>query len=287
MNCPNCGAPIKFYDLKPNCRKCGVNITYFTQEQELIRDAKRTELEFGSARIFGAKLKSAYIGDFLAIARIVTTLLTVGALFIPFATFIIKLPAAEAKMTVSALGIYGLYSDGILTLMPNLLKSTLFSGSVRTEVIVIAGFLLVVFIVLAIFALFFVLFLKQKKLSRVTAVISFIAVAFDIAAFILTLSLKSGFSGKEFLSASVGVGAFAAAAVLLANGVINLIISKREPVLKVREHDYDRKELLKKVRAGEIDLDSLPLPVFESEEEKQQRLNALEQALKKEEEGKE
>jgi hypothetical protein len=41
------------------------------------------------------------------------------------------------------------------------------------------------------------------------------------------------------------------------------------------------------VRAGEVDLDSLPLPVFESEEERAERIKALEEALKAEEEGKE
>ena len=58
-----------------------------------------------------------------------------------------------------------------------------------------------------------------------------------------------------------------------------------EPVYK--ENDLKRKELLGRVRAGEVDLDSLPLPVFESEEEHAARLNALEEALRAEEEGKE
>ena len=53
------------------------------------------------------------------------------------------------------------------------------------------------------------------------------------------------------------------------------------------ENDIKRKELLKKVRAGEVDLDSLPLPIFESEEEHEERMKALEEALKAEEEGKE
>ena len=45
--------------------------------------------------------------------------------------------------------------------------------------------------------------------------------------------------------------------------------------------------MLKKVRSGEVDLDSLPIPVFESDEEREERLNALREALKVEEEGKE
>ena len=54
-----------------------------------------------------------------------------------------------------------------------------------------------------------------------------------------------------------------------------------------RENDIKRRELLRKVCRGEIDLDSLPLPVLESEQEREERLKALNEALKAEEEGKE
>ena len=54
-----------------------------------------------------------------------------------------------------------------------------------------------------------------------------------------------------------------------------------------KENDIKRKALLKKVRAGEVELDSLPLPVFESEEERAERIQALKEALQAEEEGKE
>ena len=54
-----------------------------------------------------------------------------------------------------------------------------------------------------------------------------------------------------------------------------------------RENDIKRRELLKKVRAGEVSLDSLSLPVMESPEEREARIKALQEALKAEEEGKE
>jgi len=58
-----------------------------------------------------------------------------------------------------------------------------------------------------------------------------------------------------------------------------------EPTYK--ENDVKRRELLHQYRAGQLDLDSLTLPVMESEEERAERLKALEEALKAEEEGKE
>ena len=42
MKCPKCGGEIPFYDLHPNCKHCGVNIYYYSQDALLARDAKRT-----------------------------------------------------------------------------------------------------------------------------------------------------------------------------------------------------------------------------------------------------
>ena len=75
MKCPKCGGEIPFYDLKPNCRHCGVNIMYYTQEAGLIRDAKRTELEGAVARMVIARVKAAFIGGKLQIFRVYAALL--------------------------------------------------------------------------------------------------------------------------------------------------------------------------------------------------------------------
>ena len=53
-----------------------------------------------------------------------------------------------------------------------------------------------------------------------------------------------------------------------------------EPVY--REYDPKRKELLKKVKNGEVDLDDLSLPVFESEEEYETRIKEFQQAMEEE-----
>ena len=63
MKCPKCGGEIPFYDLKPNCRHCGVNILYYTQDYLLERDAKRTELESAVARMVVARIKAVYVGS--------------------------------------------------------------------------------------------------------------------------------------------------------------------------------------------------------------------------------
>ena len=287
MNCPNCGAYIKFYDLKPNCSKCGVNILYYTQQDGLVRDAKRSELEYASARIFGAKLKDAFIGGTLQIVRIAAILLTVATLIIPFTSFTFSIPLSEIKITISGIGAYNMFSDGTLMQIGNFLKSTLFADASAAIVTLIALFLVIVFAVLALFIIFVLTFIAPQLLSKAAAIVSFCAAGMGIAYFAVSLAFKALLPAREYVTLSLGFGSLVCAAALAAYGIINLKLSKREPVLKLREFDLERKELLKKVKAGEVDLDSLSLPIFETEEEKQKRIEELEEALKKEEEGKE
>ena len=75
MKCPKCGGEIAFFDLKPNCKHCGVNIMYYTQNDGLMRDAKRTELESAVARMVIARIKAQFIGGKLQIARMIFALL--------------------------------------------------------------------------------------------------------------------------------------------------------------------------------------------------------------------
>ncbi len=287
MKCPKCGEEIKFYELKPNCKHCGVNIMYYTQEQDLIRDAKRTELEFASARIIGAKIKNAFIDGALPIIRIITTLLCVGALVLPFSDFIYKLPLFEIKFSIGGLGIYNIYNDGLLTEFKTFLDSQLFSDSAGGMIIVITLFMIVFLAVAVILVLEILSFINNKLLSKWISNISFCTAVFSAISFFVIFAVKNSHSESSYVVISVGIGSLISAAILIINGIINRLIYTKDVELKVREHDFERLEILKSVKRGETKLDDLSLPVFETQEEKEKRLNDLEEALKKEEEGKE
>ena len=94
MKCPKCGGEIPFYNLKPNCKHCGVHIYYYSQDALLMRDAKRTELEAAAARMVIARIKASFIGGGLQIARMVFVLISVAALLLPFggAAFRVEIP---------------------------------------------------------------------------------------------------------------------------------------------------------------------------------------------------
>lgn len=284
MNCPKCGANIKFYNLKPNCYNCGVNIMYYTQEADLVKDAKKAELEFASARIVGAKLKAAFIGGKLQIARLVNIVLIICLLLPPFAAFHLNSLGHELTFNIGGLGAYNMFSDGLLLKLPAFIGSTLYSKQIIEIIALLALFVVIVLLGVAVFGCLLLSFLNIKKSAKAISVLSFIAAGLSIVFIIASIVINAVTSGA-LADFSIGAGCFLSVVIFGAMGILNTIISKKDIEVKYRVNDPERKEILKKLKKGEISLDDLTLPVFETEEEKEARLKALEEALKEEEEG--
>ena len=287
MKCPKCGGEIPFYDLKPKCSHCGVNILYYTQNEGLMRDAKRTELEGAAARMIIARVKANFIGSKIVIVRLVMTLLMVAALLVPFGS--VHFHAAFFDNTVSAglIGVIRLFTDGLFTHLFSFAGSALFGTHAAALflplclLIVVAVFDIIIAVTLLLG--FLDLTGSINILKKTSLIGAIVAAAGQIAVIAMSFIVKD----TEFASYKFGFGALVCAAMLLVSFFINRIILKKgiEPVYK--ENDIKRRDMLKRVRAGEVSLDSLPLPVFESEDEREERLKALEEALLAEEEGKE
>ena len=282
MNCPKCGAHISPFDLKPNCKNCGVNILLYSQEYLLERDAKRTELEFASGRIILAKVKAAFIGGALPIIRIITTLLCVATLLIPFADLSISTPFFSTNLSLGGIGIYNLFSGDMLTAIPGFAGSVLF-GSAMKRILILIGILLAIALTDVILVITEILnFINIKKNAKVMGIVSIVGIALCVAFYIAGFFVNSA-AVPSYISFKLGFGALAAAIILAINCFINFKIHKIDLPLKVHEFDFERKETLKKIKNGEIDFDDLPLPVFETEEEKEKRLQELKEALETEE----
>lgn len=287
MICPKCGGEIPFYDLRPNCKHCGVNIMYYMQNDGLMRDAKRTELEAAVARMIVARIKAEFIGGKLQIMRMIAVIGSICALMIPFASAGFTMPFFEEKLSVGLIGIIQSFGNGLALMVPKFLGSTMFAGSARAAVIA-AGIMLVIAVIeLLIFAAFTVGFLKLTEAAKFMKNAALAGAIIAIIGQIVIIVLKFTFAAGAGSSFSFGFGALAAAALFVVIFLINRALLKKGIEPEYRENDLKRKELLKKVRKGEVNLDDLPVPVFESEKEREERIKALEEALKAEEEGKE
>ncbi len=282
MVCPKCGAPIKRFDLSPNCKQCGVHILYYSQQTLLAEDAKRTELEFASARVFVAKLKAAYLKGGVAISRMIFCILTIAVTFIPLGTVKFSIPYFEEDITIGTLGLYKIYSDGLFGLIPDFISSKV--GGSESVMGMAAVVLLVLCVLLTLADLLTILlsFTNIKRTSLAQAILTIIAAvcAAGSEGLIIAASMKDGdspvVSVSEYWWALIIVIAVFAVYIGL-----NFNMYKHPPVIPVSEVDQKRIELKKKIKHGEVSYDDLPVPIFETEEEKLKRENALAGAEKK------
>ena len=287
MKCPKCGGEIPLFDLRPNCKHCGINIMYYTQHEGLVRDAKRTELESAVARMVVARIKAAFIGGKLQIMRMIAVIGAVCVLMIPFIGVHYTVPFFDKKLSIGLIGLIQSFGDGMLLKQIDFIKSAVFSKFAFSEAIILLLFVIILLIDLLIFGAYCIGFINLTKSTKFMKNISLAGAVISAATQIAVIVLKATVHGNKYAVINVGFGALAAFALFVIMYILNNALLKKGIEPTYREYDPKRKELLKKVRAGEVDLDSLTLPVFESEEEREERIKALEEALKIEEEGKE
>lgn len=270
MKCPNCGGEIGRFELAPDCKHCGVNIFYSQQEKLLSQDAKRCELEFASFRILKAKFKCAFIGGPLQILRIVAMLAAIGSIFIPFASLSAELPLLSSKVSLGAFGIYQAFSGGELSVLLNMKEyiPEIFAAFAADA----ALFVLIFLMGLGVFVALVLTFINIYKSAKACCAFSAAGFALCIAAAVVSLLLPKAAEGS-FVTASGGAGAFVVAAVFALIFLLNVLLIKRNIQPDIDPLDLERVKIRKKVKAGEITLDELPLPVFGTDEEEEGEQN--------------
>ncbi len=284
--CPKCGVEIKRFDLAPNCKNCGVNIYYYSQEKVLATDAKRTELESADARALVARIKGNFIGGKVQIARIVFIVLSIAVLCIPFFGITISMPMSEIGFSVGIIGVVNMITSSVYNLFPALFNLKI-GGSVTTcAVITMAAFIVLVLLLVAMFVVMLLSFLNPKKHAKILAGLSFAGIAADIVAFAAMLSSRSAAQGLTGISVPFSFGAIASAAMLIVFGILNVKMAKAGVEVNLSDVDIKRIELYRKYKAGTLDLDDLPLPVFETDEEREKRENMIAGGKKKKKEKK-
>lgn len=276
MKCPNCNKEIGRFELAPNCKHCGVNIFYSQQKTLLARDAKKCELEYAGFRILVSKLKTAFIGGKIQILRIVAMVMAIGAIFVPFGSIGVNISPFDAKFSFGAWGIYSAFTDGTLSALLNL------SGYAHKQMaasLVLLGLIVAIFLSgLGVFVALLLSFINVQKSARAMRGLSFVGSILCVGAFVVSVLLPSVMSEIGFIEGKTGVGALVCLAVLIFIFILNHLVIKKNIQPQVKEVDLKRVELNKKVKKGEASLDDLPLPVFETEEEKQERLKKEEES---------
>lgn len=170
--------------------------------------------------------RQSYFGSAAAFCRIVTTALCALCLFLPVASYSVKIPMFIRNLSVSLKGAYDIIKSGEIEELTAMGRSTLLSDMTEKAMLVFGIFLLLALTVFTVIAFFIFSSLGVSTASRFMAAFSFggAALAAFLQAFILIVAASARF--PSFVSAEAGWGAAAACAALLLNGLLNLRVMK-------------------------------------------------------------
>lgn len=275
MKCPKCNKAIGRFELSPNCKHCGVNIFYAQQEALLTEDAKRCELEYATFHILTAKLKNAFIGGKIQIMRIFAMVLAIGAIFVPFATVEANFSMFTAKFSFGAWGIYQAFTDGTIQAVLNMNS---YVPELTVSLLVLLALIVLIFLSgFGVFVALILSFINIQKSAKKAQILSLTGIAFSVFSLVLSLALPKILSDIAFINAKFGVGSIACIVVLVFIFVLNKFIVDKNIQPDIKEIDLQRVEIRKRIKKGEITYADLPLPVLESDEEKEKRLKEKEE----------
>ena len=105
-NCPKCGKKLRLYHWRPECPFCGVNMVYYKSNDRMLAETEQAEIEHARFQPRIDRAKAAFFGSPASIARIVLSVLPVGALFLPLGHLPFSISAP-----FNAIGVYTHISD--------------------------------------------------------------------------------------------------------------------------------------------------------------------------------
>ena len=201
-NCPKCGKKLRLYHWRPECPFCGVNMVYYNSNDRMLAETEQAEIEHAHFQPRIDRAKAAFFGSSPAIARIVLSVLPLGALFLP-------LVGSSVSRSLNAIGVYGAIDDaGGLGAM----LGSVFSGNV----IALSVLLLLVSLVMWLVCLVCLPMSLGKYGKQRNLIVNAIWLA------------SAAGSALNFLRVgSLHIGAFVYVFLILALLVYNLILAKK------------------------------------------------------------
>lgn len=265
MVCPKCGAKIKKTDLSPVCKHCGAHIMYYNQEEDLARDAKKTELEFAKARLLGAKVKTAYIKGRYAILRLIMCFACAGAMFIPLCNVNINFPWWNYKISIDAIGLYNIIKDSFWTLFGAASDIGILSPLVINIFASIIIYIITLFLTVISSCVWLFSFFNIKKSTRVMMHIGLVEQCLCALNTVLSIIITHSANSYSFISGTFTGGSLIC---LICFGLFtfaNYMLNKKGQKVELKDADKKRIEIYEQVKNGEIEIDSLPLPVVKDD----------------------
>jgi len=266
-NCPNCNKKLRLTDWRPNCPKCGVNLMFYGFEEKFYEDAKLTELSLAGMRTKTKRAGASFVGNLTAKLRLCTCLLPLAALLLPMGTLRAALPFAEKQWSAGLMGLFGLMGS---TDELSFLRQTINPGQAelfRYGLLMLGAAALAFAMGALVFSGSALTFISVKPTSAIAgtaSVLGALACAVGFASGLL-LRQSSAALHSPIFSGSLGWGALLTFAAFCFTAVLNLRLAKKGVPVHYAEGDYERAQIYKRVKKGELKLADLPYPVVETE----------------------
>ncbi|MBR3149840.1 MAG: hypothetical protein IKF64_06695 [Eubacterium sp.] len=267
--CPNCGRRLRWYDVKAECKDCGVSIPNFNWEERLEEDAVKAEERSLAFHRTMNMFKYSIWGTKLRIVRIIVSFLPAIGFILPW--FAIKSDAESIGIDMlgiftdgkSLIDLFGAFFGNMDLFFTNMGYEG-YAGVVSYSVLSVLFMLLcALFIVIA---FFMILFTNKHPKSKLMVIFDALSIACCIVSGVLfTVGIKS--AGAETavnfgniplynVSGNIMWGYFVALALLCCALVFNALVMKAP----AKSHEELEEERLKK----------------KAEKEEKERLKAIE-----------
>lgn len=262
-NCPKCDYKLKLTDWKPECPKCGTNVLYYNFEEQFYIDAKGAEIDAAKIRVKWTRVKTAFIGSKLLVARLSLSILPLIATLLSIGSFKIAIPLFEKNVSFSTIGLFSVFTDGTFNYLTALKNSVIVGEYARHTVNIFFGLSAVVGLALLVLLFQFLCFISIKKMTIVLTTASTLGIIAAVWSMFAVNNFSNAASSEIF---TVGNG-FGGYVIILSFAVIltlNFIIAKKGVGINYLEGDLYRVEIAKKLKRKEITFDQISQPVYTS-----------------------
>ncbi len=286
--CPNCGRVLKWYDVKADCKECGVSIPNFNWEARLEEDSERAAVKSASFHRTMNMFSYSVWGTKLRIARIILS-------FVPIVGFIVPWFSFKSEGESLGIDVIGLFTDGrsLIDLFKSFFgnmslyfTNMAYEGKSGPVTYTMLGVLFMVLCLLfAVIAFFMILITNKHPKSKLMVIFDALSICSSIVSVIMfTMAVKAAPAYPAFtlgemsffnMTGSIGWGYFVALALLCVAFVANFLVM-RAPAKTHEELEEARlakkAEKEEKERRAAIKKEEERLEAEKKAEEEQQRI---------------
>ncbi len=224
--CPNCGFKLKVWHIKAECPQCDVNIPNFDWVNRLEQDSIAAEAAYAKMRQTIAKLKYAFVGSPLRIARLPVSVLPLFSFLLPLLSVSFALPFFDGAKSYNLIGIIKQLSDIDFAVIPDYLASPVLGGAtIRLVVAIALVFISLISLVTVSLGFLIANFknLNSKGLffTNLFAAACMLASGFSFASF----SALQQASTVNAFTVKPAYGLYVSAGLFLASSIINLFVA--------------------------------------------------------------